>query len=85
MLSVSQGAGGEPMEISEQVGMTPDIVQKVRFPTCNKSIFGSDISIFLRFGRSRMCSNILISFFSSKTRLRSSLQRERRYYVVVVF
>lgn len=24
-----QGAGGEPMEISEQVGMTPEIIQKV--------------------------------------------------------
>jgi len=27
---VLQGAGGEPMEISEQVGMTPEIIQKVR-------------------------------------------------------
>lgn len=26
-----QGAGGEPMEISEQVGMTPEIIQKVTF------------------------------------------------------
>lgn len=25
-----QGAGGEPMEISEQVGMTPEIIQKVK-------------------------------------------------------
>lgn len=26
---VAQGAGGEPMEVSEQVGMTPEIIQKV--------------------------------------------------------
>lgn len=26
---LTQGAGGEPMEISEQVGMTPEIIQKV--------------------------------------------------------
>ena len=31
LLSLLQGAGGEPMEISEQVGMTPEIIQKVRF------------------------------------------------------
>ena len=29
--SLFQGAGGEPMEISEQVGMTPEIIQKVTF------------------------------------------------------
>uniref|UniRef100_A0A3B3Q7U4 Pre-mRNA-processing factor 19 n=1 Tax=Paramormyrops kingsleyae TaxID=1676925 RepID=A0A3B3Q7U4_9TELE len=30
------GAGGEPMEVTEQVGMTPEIVQKVR--TCRKTV-----------------------------------------------
>lgn len=31
-MCVAQGAGGEPMEVSEQVGMTPEIIQKVNSP-----------------------------------------------------
>lgn len=28
----AQGAGGEPMDVNEQVGMTPEIIQKVSSP-----------------------------------------------------
>lgn len=42
-----QGAG-EPMEISEQVGMTPEIIQKVLFLffVLHKSFFSDELSVF---------------------------------------
>ena len=66
------------MEISEQVGMTPEIIQKVWVfcpPHCINH-YSYKLSIYLS-----MC---LLSVCSFKTKLPSSLQKERRYYTALL-
>lgn len=67
------------MEISEQVGMTPEIIQKVRLYFIFfyfKCITSSSISVWFSFSLIHCAP---FSLCSSKTKPPSSLQKERRF------
>lgn len=72
------------MEISEQVGMTPEIIQKVIFPFTYINYYLA-ISFPFSLAGLRCVSICIFSVCSSKTKLLSSLRKERRYYLALLF
>lgn len=74
------------MEISEQVGMTPEIIQKVWVFLFLSShcINHCSYKLSIYLSGLRCVSVCLFSVCSFKTKLPSSQQKERRYYTTLL-